>query len=129
MAGLFYLPRLYAYHADALHNNKPQELADTFIIMERRLLRIIMNPAMILSFVFGIALIAIIGLNAGGWLHAKILLVLLMAGFHGYLAVQRKKFAAGQGDKIKSAKFYKLINEIPTILMIAVVVLVVIKPF
>ena len=125
MAGLFYLPRLYAYHANA---KKGGELSETLKIMERRLLRIIMNPAMILTFTFGIWLIILNpALMQSGWLHAKLFLVLCLAGLHGFLAVTRKVFE--RDENTKSSRFYKLANEIPTAAMIAIVLLVVLKPF
>jgi putative membrane protein len=125
MAGMFYLPRLFAYHADAV---KGSEVSEIFKVMERRLLKIIINPAMILSFFFGIWMMVLNpALMQQGWLHTKILLVLCLAGLHGYLAVTRKKFE--RDENTRDAKFYKLVNEIPTVLMIAVVILAVLKPF
>jgi protoporphyrinogen IX oxidase len=125
MAGMFYLPRLYVYHANA---SKGSELSETFKIMERRLLKIIINPAMILTFIFGIwMLMENPALMQQGWLHAKIFLVLCLAGLHGFLAATRKKFE--RDENTRDAKFYKLVNEIPTTIMIIVVVLAVTKPF
>lgn len=124
MAGLFYLPRLYAYHVDA---EQGSELSETFKIMERRLLRVIMNPALILTFVFGIGLIGVAQPWHSGWFPLKVLLVLGMAGFHGALAKWRKDFESDTNQK--SAIFYKRINEVPTILLIIIVILVVVKPF
>ncbi|MFT7087248.1 MAG: putative membrane protein [Rickettsiales bacterium] len=124
MAGLLYLPRIFVYHTKAKIGS---ELDTTLQIMERKLLRFIMNPAMILSFIFGFWLIHFIGFSSGGWLHAKILLVLILAGFHGFLSKCRKNFASGNNKK--SDKFYRIANEVPTLLMIAIVLLVVIKPF
>lgn len=124
MAGLFYLPRLFAYHANA---KRGSELDLTLQTMERKLLRIIMNPSLILVFAIGIWLIIVTDAFKGGvWFHIKFTLVLALAGFHGYLAVLRKKFL--NGTNTHSAKFYKIINEIPSILMVAIVILVVIKP-
>lgn len=127
MAGMFYLPRLFAYHVDA---PKGSQMSETFKIMERRLLRVIINPAMIATFVFGVWLIVLTGYGApgtGGWIHAKIVLVLALAGLHGYLARTRKIF--DRDENTKPAKFYKILNEVPTILFVAVVLLAVIKPF
>ena len=122
---MFYLPRLFAYHADAA---KGSELSETFKIMERRLLKIIINPAMILTFIFGIWMILENpALMQQGWLHAKIFLVLCMAGLHGFLSATRKKFA--RDENTRPAKFYKLVNEVPTVLLILIVLLVVLKPF
>jgi len=125
MAGLFYLPRLFVYHVGATAGS---ELSETLKVMERKLLRIIMNPAMILSFVFGIAmLVTNPDLLHQPWMHAKIGLVLGMAALHGYLARCRKAFA--RDENRHSARFYRLINEVPTVLMIGIVVLVIVKPF
>jgi putative membrane protein len=124
MAGLLYLPRIFVYHTKAEIGS---DLDKTLQTMERKLLRFIMNPAMILSFIFGFWLIHFIGFSSGGWLHAKILLVLILAGFHGFLSKCRKNFASGSNKR--SEKFYRIANEVPTLLMIAIVLLVVIKPF
>ena len=93
--------------------------------MEQKLLRIIMNPAMVLSFVFGFWLIHFIGFD-GAWLHIKLTLALALAGFHGFLSKCRKNFASGKN--MHSEKFYRIINEVPTTLMIAIVFLVVMRP-
>jgi putative membrane protein len=125
MAGMFYLPRLYVYHADA---RKGSELSETLKIMERRLLRIIINPAMILTLILGVALIVQNPeLMKQGWLHAKLTLVFLMVGLHGFLAVTRKKFE--RDENTRSAKFYRIVNEAPTLLLIGIVILAVAKPF
>ena len=127
MAGLFYLPRLYVYHAEAKVGS---ELSETLKVMEHKLLRYIMNPAMILTFAIGIWLIVITGYGApgsGAWIHAKLLLVLILAGFHGMCASWRKKFAADENTK--SHRFYRWANEVPTLLLILVVFLAVLKPF
>lgn len=123
MAGLLYLPRIYVYHADAKIGS---EMDQTFQIMERKLLKFIMNPAMITAFLCGAYMASHFGLDTP-WLHAKLFFVLLLAGFHGFLASSRKKFALGQNKK--SAKFYRMINEIPALIMIIIIALVVIKPF
>ncbi len=126
MCGLLYLPRLFVYHTQATQGG---DLDKTLQIMEKKLLKIIMNPAMILSFIFGFWMIYLIGFSgfSGGWLHLKIVLVLVLAGFHGFLAWCRKNFASGTNKK--SEKFYRIINEVPTLLMITIVFLVVLKPF
>lgn len=125
MAGMLYLPRLFVYHADA---SKGGELSETLKVMERRLLRFIINPAMIASFVFGIGMLVLNPALMGmGWIHAKITLVLLMVGVHGVLAKHRKRFAVDAN--VKSAKYFRILNEIPTFLMIAIVLLAVLKPF
>ena len=127
MAGMLYLPRLYVYHAGITPGSEASEMLK---VMERRLLRVIINPAMIFTFIFGIALLAIPGLidwKTDHWIHTKLGLVLVMAGFHGLLARWRKDFANDRNAK--PASFYRKINEIPTALMIAIVILVVVKPF
>lgn len=125
MAGLLYLPRLYVYHCETATGSDSSE---RFKVMERRLLRAIMNPAMIATFVFGIALIV---LNPGwmsqGWLHAKILLVLILAAVHGMMARWRKDFEADRNSRPQ--RFFRIMNEVPTLLMIGIVILVVVKPF
>lgn len=124
MAGMLYLPRLLVYHADA---EKGSVQSETFKVMERRLLRGIINPAMIATWMFGLWL-AWKGFGfQGGWLHAKIGFVLLLSAVHGYLAGAVRKFAEDRNEK--SAKHWRMINEIPTLLMIAIVILVVVKPF
>ncbi len=122
MVGLFYLPRLFVYHCQVKNDSESYKIFQT---MEYKLLKIIMNPAMIVSFLSGFYLASLIGFQP--WLHAKITLVLIMAGFHGYLAKCRKKFANNQNQN--SEKFYRIINEIPTILMLGILIMVVIKPF
>lgn len=127
MAGMFYLPRLFAYHADTKPGSETSEL---FKIMERRLLRIIINPAMTLTLVFGIWLVTIIHPFSGegnGWFHAKAMLLLFMFGLHGYFSATRKALA--RDERPRSSKFYKIINEVVTFLFIAIVLLAVLKPF
>jgi putative membrane protein len=125
MAGLLYLPRLFVYHADA---DAGSEMSETFKIMERKLLRLIMNPAMIVTWVAGLCLIyANMALMKEGWMHGKLLLVVLMTGFHHYLGGLRKKFLRDANQK--PAKFYRQINEVPTVLMILIVVFVIVRPF
>ena len=124
MAGMLYLPRLFVYHAEA---EKGSLQSETFKVMERRLLRAIINPAMIVTWVFGLWL-AWKGFGfQGGWLHAKIALVLVLSGLHGYLAAAVRKFAEDKNER--PARHWRIVNEIPTLLMIAVVILVVVKPF
>jgi putative membrane protein len=125
MAGLLYLPRLFVYHVQAQAGSIQ---SDTFKIMERRLLKAIMNPAMIASFVFGIWLIVLNpSLLSQGWLHAKLLLVLGMAGAHGAMGKWRKDFEADRN--VRPQRFYRIANEVPTVLMIVVVILVIVRPF
>ena len=123
MCGLLYLPRLFVYHCKSKKNG---ELDESLKTMEAKLVKIIMNPAMIFSFIFGIWLIHFIGFS-GIWLHIKIFLVLIMAGFHGFLSKCRKKFSLGKNQY--SEKFFRIINEIPALLMIAIIFLVILKPF
>jgi len=125
MAGMLYLPRLFVYHCDA---EPGSDKSETFKIMERRLLRAIINPAMVASFVFGGLLLATPGIvdwNAW-WVWAKIALVLAMTAVHGFFARWRKAFEADANPH--PAKIYRIANEIPTLLMIAIVILVVVKP-
>lgn len=124
MAGMLYLPRLFVYHADAEMGSVQSE---TFKVMERRLLRGIINPAMIVTWALGLWL-AWKGFGfQGGWLHAKILAVLLLSGLHGYLAGAVRKFAEDKNEK--PARHWRIVNEIPTLLMVVIVILVVVKPF
>jgi putative membrane protein len=127
MAGMFYLPRLYAYHAE-VGAGTPQ--AETFKQMERGLLKVIMTPAMIATIALGLWIAfgaAGVDWSTAGWLHVKLLLVLLMAGLHGFLAKWRKDFAA---DRIPhSPRFFRIINEVPTVLLAGIVILAVVKPF
>jgi putative membrane protein len=129
MAGMLYLPRLFVYHCEA---EKGSVQSETFKVMERRLLRAIVNPAMIATWVFGLWLAWLgpdsrYGWFASGWLWAKIILVLGLSAVHGLLARWRKDFA--QDCNRHSQKFYRIINEVPTLLMILIVLLVVLKPF
>ena len=124
MAGLLYLPRLYVYHCQA---DAGSDKAETFKVMERRLLRAIMNPAMIASWVFGLWLMVLIEAWTMPWFHAKALAVILMTGAHMAMAKWRKDFEADRNQR--SEKFYRIANEVPTVLMIVVVILVIVKPF
>ena len=126
MAGLLYLPRLFVYHADAPAGSP---MAETFKVMERRLLRGIMNPAMIAVYGFGIALAATPGIVdwRQGWFYAKLALVAALTVFHHLLALWRKDFAADRNRR--PARFYRMVNELPTLALIAIVILVVMKPF
>lgn len=123
MAGLLYLPRLFVYHCDAPPGSP---LSETFKIMERRLLRAIMNPAMIATWLFGCLLLWVQDWSQA-WLHAKLLLVSAMTVMHHVLALWRKDFAADRNQR--PARSYRIANEVPTVLMIAIVILVIVKPF
>lgn len=124
MAGMLYLPRLMVYHAESAVGSIQSE---TFKIMERRLLKGIINPAMIVSWILGLYLAWTAFGFKGGWLHGKLLLVVLLSGIHGYLAGRVRDFAADRNTK--SARFYRVLNEVPAVLMVGIVILVVVKPF
>jgi protoporphyrinogen IX oxidase len=124
MAGMLYLPRLFVYHADA---PKGSALSETFKVMERRLLKAIVNPSMILVFVTGIALAFLTGYWQAPWLQAKFILVLVLGGLHGYFARCVRTFAADAN--VRRAGFYRVLNEAPTVLMALIVILAVVKPF
>jgi protoporphyrinogen IX oxidase len=124
MAGMLYLPRLFVYHAEAA---KGSEASETFKVMERRLLKAIVNPSMILVFLTGFTLVYLAGDWRDGWWQAKFILVLGLAGLHGYFARCIRSFAEDRNEK--PARFYRILNEAPTILMIFIVVLAVVKPF
>lgn len=128
MAGLFYLPRLYVYHAEKA--TPGSELSETFKVMERRLFRAIMNPAMIATWIFGILMVLAMGwpgLLAEGWLWVKLALVAAMTWFHHSLGLWRKAFERDRNTR--SGRFYRLWNEAPTLLVIGIVFLVILKPF
>lgn len=126
MAGMFYLPRLYVYHTTVAVGSDSDRMLQ---VMERKLLRYIINPAMFLTFAFGISLIVNSPeIMKQGWLHTKLLLVVVgLGGFHGYLARIRRQFA--DGTNTRSERFYRILNEVPTLLLIAIVILAVLKPF
>jgi protoporphyrinogen IX oxidase len=124
MAGMLYLPRLFVYHAGAAPGS-PQ--SETFKVMEQRLLRYIMTPAMIATWLFGIALVIQGQYFAATWFHLKLLLVLLMSALHGLFTRWARDFAADRNTR--SAKFFRIANEIPTLILIAVVILATVKPF
>jgi protoporphyrinogen IX oxidase len=129
MAGMLYLPRLFVYHCAAERGSIQSE---TFKVMERRLLRAIINPAMIATWVLGLWLAwhgpdIRYGWFASPWLHAKLALVIVLSGLHGLFARWVKAFGTDQNRH--SQRFYRIINEVPTVLMIAIVLLVVLKPF
>jgi protoporphyrinogen IX oxidase len=124
MAGMLYLPRLFVYHCAAELGSKQSE---TFKLMERRLLKVIINPAMIATWLLGSWLVWASGLWRAPWLDIKIALALVLSAIHGLLARWVRDFAADRNRR--SDKFYRLINEIPAILMIAIVILAIVKPF
>lgn len=126
MAGLFYLPRLFVYHSSA---HLGGEHSETLKVMEKKLARVIMTPSMILTFVFGMLLAIVPGVLAApsGWFHAKLLCVLILSGFHGFLIRMMACFA--RDERPLSEKAFRYLNEVPTVLMILIVFLVVLKPF
>jgi len=126
MAGMLYLPRLFVYHVDAAPGSAQSE---TFKAMERRLLRAIINPAMGAAWVLGLLLIATPGIVdwGQGWIWVKLAAVLAMSALHGFLARWRKDFEADRNRR--SARFYRLVNEVPTVLLIVIVVMVIVRPF
>jgi putative membrane protein len=124
MAGMLYLPRLFVYHAAAESGSAQSE---TFKTMEQRLLRFIMTPAMIAVWLSGIALVVQGGWIGAGWFHAKFVLVLIMTIVHGLFSHWARDFAHDRNPR--SAKFYRIANEIPTVILILIVILAVVKPF
>jgi putative membrane protein len=124
MAGMLYLPRLFVYHCGAEPGSRQSE---TFKVMERRLLRGIVNPAMVVSWALGLWMIYDGGWISAHWLHVKLALVTALSGLHGMLARWTADFAADHNRH--SERFYRLVNEVPAVLMIGIVIMVVIKPF
>ena len=125
MAGLLYLPRIFVYHSETIKN---KEQSETFKLMEKRLYFYIMNPAMILSWVFGILLIHTQGIESIGflWMKIKLGLVVILTAYHFYLLIFLKDFQLD--NNIKTSKFFRIINEVPTILLIFIIFIVVFKP-
>ena len=128
MAGLLYLPRLFVYHSESIQNKKSEDTSSTFKIMERRLFIYIMNPAMIISWIFGILLIHSTGIDNLNvyWIQLKLILVIILTIYHFFLFQCVRKFA--NNNNSYSPKFYRIINEIPTILLIVIIIIVVFKP-
>src|SRR6201996_3675270 len=124
MAGMLYLPRLFVYHCEAEAGSKQSE---TFKVMERRLLRAIITPALIVTWLAGLYLVWAGHWYVAGWFHVKFLLVLLLSGLHGFLSRAVRDFAADRNQR--SQRFYRIINEVPAVLMIGIVIMVVVKPF
>ena len=124
MAGMLYLPRLYVYHAAAKVGS---ELSETLKIMEHRLLRFIINPAMILTYIFGIWMLTInAGLLREPFMHVKLTAVIGMQIVHAFLARYRRAFAEDRNTH--SAKFFRILNEVPTVLLIIIVIMVIVRP-
>jgi protoporphyrinogen IX oxidase len=124
MAGMLYLPRLFVYHCDAPAGSAQSE---TFKVMERRLLKAIINPAMIVTWVLGIYLAWEGGWFRSGWLHGKLLLVLVLSALHGIYVRRLKEFADDRNTR--PARYYRILNEVPTVLLVGIVILVIVKPF
>ena len=124
MAALLYLPRLLVYHADAGAGSEPSE---TFKVMERRLLKAIATPAMLATWIFGLWVASLQSVWADGWFIAKLSLVIALSAFHMALAKWVRLFAADANER--PARFYRIANEVPTLIMIAIVILVIVKPF
>ena len=128
MAGLLYLPRIFMYHSEADKNKKSEDLVSTFMIMERRLFIYIMNPAMIISWILGLLLFHSIGIENIGflWIQLKLFFVLVLTIYHFFLLQCLRKFT--DNSNFFSPKFYRIINEIPTVLLIGIILVVVFKP-
>ncbi|WP_425373817.1 protoporphyrinogen oxidase HemJ [Phyllobacterium salinisoli] len=124
MAGMLYLPRLFVYHCAAEPGSVQSE---TFKVMEQRLLRFIINPAMAVTWIMGLWLAWKIFGFSGGWLHVKLAAVVLLSAVHGYFSKAVRLFAADQN--VKSARHWRMVNEIPTVLMVIIVIMVIVKPF
>lgn len=126
MAGMLYLPRLYVYHCDA---ESGSDKSETFKVMERRLLRVIINPAMIVTWILGLALLFTPDVITWSdiWIYVKLIAVLVMSTLHGFLSRWRKNFEADRNQY--SPRFYRVMNEVPTALMVIIVVMVIVKPF
>jgi putative membrane protein len=124
MAGMLYLPRLFVYHCETARGSIQSE---TFKIMERRLLKAIINPAMIAAWVLGLYLAIDGGWFRSGWLHGKLLLVIALSAVHGVLVKRIREFAEDRNTR--PARYYRILNEVPTVLMIGIVILVIVKPF
>lgn len=126
MAGMLYLPRLFVYHTKVA---KSSEASEMFKVMERKLMRGIMLPCMILTFVLGLWLaVHTDAFGPGnGWMHAKLLLVLVMAGLHGMMSKYRKAFE--RDENVKSERFFRIFNEVPAVIMVIIILFVVLKPF
>lgn len=126
MAGLLYLPRLFVYHA---MEEPGSETAKKFEVMEEKLLKVIMNPAMIVTWILGLLMFFsnLEYFRTAGWMHAKFLLVIFMSASHMVMASHRRKFA--EKENTKSHKYFRWLNEVPTLLMIVIVILAVVKPF
>ncbi|MGI6246178.1 MAG: protoporphyrinogen oxidase HemJ [Pseudochelatococcus sp.] len=124
MAAMLYLPRLFVYHAEAIPGS---DRISAFKVMERRLYKAIMTPAMIATWIFGLVIAYQGGWFVSGWLHAKLLLVVILSGLHGFFGAELRRLANDTAPR--KPRFYRIVNEVPTLLMILIVILVVLKPF
>ena len=124
MAGMLYLPRLFVYHCETKPGTAEYE---RFKVMERKLMRVIINPSMIATWVLGLALAVGLGVWSEGWFHLKFALVVVLSGMHGMLSRWRRDFEHARNTKTQ--RFYRIVNEVPAVLMIGIVILVVVKPF
>ena len=124
MAGMLYLPRLFVYHCDAAPGSKQSEI---FKVMERRLMKAIINPAMIVTWLTGLAMAFHYGYWSEPWFHAKFLLVIAMSAVHGFFSRWRRAFE--QDLNVHSSRFYRVMNEVPTLFLIGIVIFVIVKPF
>jgi putative membrane protein len=124
MAGMFYLPRLFVYHTETAPGSVESE---RFKVMERRLLKAIINPSMVATWVFGLTLAVLTGVYREHWFQAKFMLVVMMSGLHGYFVGRVRAFAEDRNDK--PARFYRILNEVPPLLMVLIVILVIVQPF
>lgn len=127
MAGLFYLPRLFVYHAETAETGS--QLDETFRVMEARLMRVIMRPAMIATWIFGLALLVsgAVDFRNDLWIYPKLIAVVALTGFHEWLAGRQRDFATGQNRV--SGRSYRIANELPTLALVIIVVMVIVRPF
>ena len=127
MAGMFYLPRLFVYHAEKAVVGS--EMSETFKVMERKLMRAIINPAMVATWLFGLLMVFTPGVIDWSqiWPWIKAVSVLIMSGFHGWLSARRKDFE--RDENTRKGRAYRLANEVPTVLMLVIVIMVIVKPF
>ena len=127
MAGMFYLPRVFVYHAERAEIGS--QMSETFKVMEHKLMRVIINPAMIATWTFGLIMVFTPGVIDWSeiWPWTKAASVLVMSGFHGWLSARRKEFA--RDENTRNGRTYRLANEVPTVLMIIIVIMVIVKPF
>ena len=124
MAGMLYLPRLFVYHCETVPGTPEY---DRFVLMERKLMRIIINPSMIAVWVLGLLLVETLQAWSAGWFHAKLVLVIALSAMHGMLSRWRREFECR--TNARSQRFYRIANEVPAVLMMLIVILVVVKPF